>query len=377
MSPDQQAGPRVLHAMLMASFEPGIYQQLAWEQEAAEAENIPWDARIFTSLTVPDPADIMVCWKPAHRIETTRAGAWLAFRRAYYSWLEELAGQYDVVLVRHSPYDPLRPRAVRSLAETVDMVGTVHHTLDVPELRSGTPRPKAALLSAAETLLGPRSIQVADVIVGVTPGIVSYEQGRVRTTPPTLVYPNGAAVAGEVADRRGERPELLFVAGRFRPWHGLDLLLESIPRCDAEFTLHVVGRVEPHLSAGCTDARVVLHGVLPPDEIRRLSSSAWIGVSSLALDRQGMQEATPLKVREYLIAGLPVYAGHRDVFPADSDVFEVGRPDIADIVAFARRTRRMSKQAVRDTAMPYIDKRVLVRQLYRALTRLRGTGQVK
>ena len=41
-------------------------------------------------------------------------------------------------------------------------------------------------------------------------------------------------------------------------------------------------------------------------------ASADVGIGTLGLHRKSMDEASPLKVREYLAVGLPVLYGYRD-----------------------------------------------------------------
>ncbi|MFK5647494.1 hypothetical protein ACI3ET_13325 [Ornithinimicrobium sp. LYQ121] len=374
MSGTDPAGPRVLHTALMSVFEPGIYQQMAWEAEAAAAEGLPWDSRIFTSLQRPDPAQIMVPWRPSRERAQRKSLQWIGLRRAYYAWLRRQAVDYDVLLLRHHAYDPFAAANMRRVACTV---GSVHHTLDVPELRTQRNAVKGLALAGAEAHLGRRNIQAADLLVAVAPEIAAYENARLRTPKPTFLYPNGALVDTEPVDRRGGVPELLFASGSFRPWHGLDLLLESLASSDADFTLHVAGQVDPAMSSGWSDPRVVFHGPLSEGALQELSARAWIGISSLALHRYGMA-GSPLKVRGYLAQGLPVYGGHPDVFPATSQVYRVGEPDVSQMLEFAHQMRAVARETVRGEAARYIDKRILVRDLYTSLsTFARETAQLK
>lgn len=366
--------PRVLHAALMSTFVPGIYQQMAWEAEATAAEGLPWDTRIFTSLQHPDPAGIMVPWRASPAQERLKLRRWVSFRRAYYAWISRLAEDYDVLMLRSHPYDPLAATTMRRLVGTV---ASVHHTFAVPELRTHERRLKGSLLTLAEIPLGRRNIRAVDLVIGVTPEIAEHESGRVPTPRPTLVYPNGAILDGELADRRGAVPELLFASGAFRPWHGLGLLLQSLQTNDADFTLHVAGQVDAVVASGCSDPRVVFHGHLSEADLRELSARAWVGISSLGLHHHHMV-GSPLKVRGYLAQGVPVYGGHPDVFPAESRVYRVGEPDITGILDLAHELRAVSRERIRAEAEPHIDKRILVRDLYTSLSNFtREQAQVK
>jgi glycosyltransferase involved in cell wall biosynthesis len=63
-----------------------------------------------------------------------------------------------------------------------------------------------------------------------------------------------------------------------------------------------------------------LHGELPPEQYRDVLARADVGVGTLALYREGIQEACSLKVREYLAFGLPVVLANTDTdFPSGAE----------------------------------------------------------
>ncbi len=91
-------------------------------------------------------------------------------------------------------------------------------------------------------------------------------------------------------------------------WAGVDkaiALAEAMPELD----LHLVGAGVPD---GPLPANVRVYGRLPRDGYRDVLASADFGIGPLALHRKGMSEASPLKVREYLLHGLPVLTAHED-----------------------------------------------------------------
>lgn len=367
---------RVLHAALLPTFAPGVQQQMLWEQRAAESEGLRWTVRVFT----PYPADHCGELAVNTGLEPRRWGqgsmatptSWLSYRRAFHSWLLSEAQAFDVVMLRHSPFDALRP----SLIEDIPVpVATVHHTLEVPELRliggaAGFARARM------EQYFGSRTLSRAAAIIGVTPEICRYEESRASERTPTIVYPNGVFVGDrpeELLDTRGDTPELIFVASEFDPWHGLDRLIRALGSSSEPMRVHLVGRVPESLRRTILrDSRVELHGALGPTEVSQLLGRAWVGLSSFALERKGMTQACSLKVREYLRAGVPVYAGHVDVFAEDSAFYEVGKPDLADILRYAWKVRSMSRKDIALAARPYIDKQVLVARCSTALAQAFG-----
>jgi hypothetical protein len=77
---------------------------------------------------------------------------------------------------------------------------------------------------------------------------------------------------------------------------------------------------------------VVLHGALPTDQYVRIMQRADAGIGTLALHRNGMSEASPLKVREYLASGLPVIIGYTDTDFKGDQAFILKMPNTEENV---------------------------------------------
>lgn len=353
---------KVLHSVNMIQPVSGILNQMTAEQRSALAENLPWESRIFGPGL--DNANICVPWKGGKK-------AGRAFKSAYYSWLDEKSKEVDVVLLRHTPYDPFQVSWIRRSKRPVFVV---FHTFDVQEVsREGSWQ--GFVKSTAERIIGPKSIRAARGLVAVTPEILDYEFSRGRRVDSELgfVYPNGidCSLPVEFADdRQGNTPEILFVASQFAPWHGLDLLLDAADRSDCPLKIHLVGKMDAETEErASTDPRFVRHGVCSYAEIGCLAAKSWIGLASLAHYRLGMKQACALKVREYLRSGLPVYGGYEEVFPAAFPFYRVGKICLESISKFAREVRDVEREQVFDEAKPLINKADLVKRLYRAISR--------
>ncbi len=149
-------------------------------------------------------------------------------------------------------------------------------------------------------------------------------------------------------------PRLLFLGSSGCAWHGVDKLVAVATRFPS-WHIDIVG-VRQDETRGAWPSNVAFHGFLPQERYRRLIDEADVALGTLALHRIGMVEASPLKVREYLAAGLPVILGHRDTDFPQSAPFILGLPNveqnIADglgqIEAFVRRwkDRRVERPAV-------------------------------
>ncbi|MDO8307743.1 MAG: glycosyltransferase [Actinomycetota bacterium] len=212
----------------------------------------------------------------------------------------------------------------------------------------------------------------------MTQEITDHEVSRIPDAPKlTLVYPNGGADdVTPIADRRSATPELLFAASYFSPWQGLDLLLGSLGSCNKEFILHLAGEMSPRdAEAAGRDPRVVVHGSLSPQEMRKVAEVCWIGVSSLAIERQGFQTACPLKVRDYLAMGLPAVGNHLEVFPEAFPFYARRAPDACSLLEAAHQWRAVSRSEVATTSHPYISKKLILQAFYDELAQAWSNGE--
>lgn len=126
---------------------------------------------------------------------------------------------------------------------------------------------------------------------------------------PVTTIANSIAVDANVPpieNRLTDEAQITFVGSPGCPWHGVDKFVkmaELLP----EYTFHLVGpKVDKSLS------NLIQHGYQNKEGLHSIYSITDISVGSLALHRNGMNEACPLKVREYLSMGIPVILAYRD-----------------------------------------------------------------
>lgn len=360
---------KVLHAAALLSPPSGVLTQMEWEQAAAVQLGLDWTVKMYCPHgSVPESGLVRFSDSIESKMFSPleKAIAWAVFRREYYRWLLSERTHYDVLLLRYYVHDPFQLAFLRRVNRPVFLV---HHALECPELALGTGLGGRAR-AMAEGLLGPFAIRQASGIVGVTQEIAEYESQRAGISAESaIILPNGVLYSDNVAeDRRGSVIELLFVASGFAAWHGLDLLLEAMRNSRQEFVLHVVGNVsDMDLAMAGTDPRVICHGRLDHKAISEIAARCHLGLSSFALFRQQMTQACTLKVREYLMLGLPVYAGYREVLPDSFSYYRNGPCEVDAMLTFARSVMNVSRNDVAEAARPYIDKCMLLGNLYDAL----------
>ncbi len=165
----------------------------------------------------------------------------------------------------------------------------------------------------------------------LTQEIRTWAERISRMCKPFIIAGNGVAIdtvtvkrsCKEVRQMLGvpDATPVLVMAGFSRPWHGVDralALLAELPESSVELWL---------IGAQCDKDRESIKSIaseygvgrsvrvfpwLSKSEAADLVAAAEVGIGPLALDRKHMTEAQPLKVRFYLVLGLPVLFNYRD-----------------------------------------------------------------
>lgn len=359
---------KVLHAASLMTPKTGMLMQMGWEQKAADRSGISWTARMYSPKNAVIDSDIVIFDEKI--VDSGRQGAlqslvrWVSLRYRYHQWVKSIEHNYDVIILRYYVHDPFQLFYVMRCKKPLYFMC---HTLAVEELSlGGGIRPWVR--STLESWIGKLCLNRCDGVLGISEEVVEHESARARQDI-SFKHPfyNGILTdkAGNMAldNRHSTKPEILFVAN-FMPWQGVEELLVSMESNRSEFILHIVGEVRTDLAEKISkDSRLVMHGVLTHDEIRSLAARCWIGLSNLELKKKNMTQNSPLKVRQYLAFGLPVY-GNRDVFPTDFRFYCIGDADINDILEFTEKMRLVSREEVVSDATPLIDKERLVSEMY-------------
>lgn len=164
---------------------------------------------------------------------------------------------------------------------------------------------------------------------------------------PTIVIANGAIISeNKIVPPSGNiRPRFVCLFDRDWPWVGIDKL-RALALALPEFKIDLIGALDPARYGLMGLPNVTIHGRIEDyNALRDLLSHVDIGISTIALHRNRMSEASPLKSREYLSHGIPIITGYDDTdFPRGAD-FLLQLPNTEDnivsnlgaIVNFAAR----------------------------------------
>lgn len=135
---------------------------------------------------------------------------------------------------------------------------------------------------------------------------------------PTAIVPNGIDLKKYTTLDRvngtAEPLRLFFIATPGQPWHGVDLIVEFAKKLP-EMEFHIIGMngVLEISENSCDEfENLFWHGYLKQEQYISIIKNCHVGIGSLALFRNKMYEACPLKVREYLAYGFPIILGYKD-----------------------------------------------------------------
>lgn len=111
-------------------------------------------------------------------------------------------------------------------------------------------------------------------------------------------------------------PHLVFIGSPGYAWHGVDKIM-VLARQIPDVNIDVVGYDRlPDLEP--LPENIKLHGYLGVDQYQKVLAAADAAISSLALHRVELDEASPLKSRECLAFGLPMIIAYKDTDLEDS-----------------------------------------------------------
>jgi len=136
-----------------------------------------------------------------------------------------------------------------------------------------------------------------------------------KLSRPTCVIGNGYDLSSvtPIPAPCNIKPQIIFVGGGGNAlWHGVDKIIVMANNLQ-EFTFHVVGPPRSQFSSyKSLPKNIYFHGYMTKEQLTNLYKIVDVAIGTLALHRNQMEEASPLKVREYLAYGIPVIIGYKD-----------------------------------------------------------------
>jgi len=303
---------RIAYLLQMAdlSTENGIAKKI--HQQAAAWNAAGAQVRIFGQANTPEvwspPAGVTVALFP-------KGSPWRRYRQAGILCAAVRAWSPDIIYFRYAYHAPGLPALFRAFPA-------------IAEVNSDDQREYPLTLGPLKNLYHRLTRhRVLSPILGFVP--VTRELARVAHPfrRPVEVIANAIrldSLPALPAPPPGFPVNLVFIGSARTPWHGLERIGE-LARIFPQWQFHVVGddvSIWPLVSPQPPPPNLTFHGTLPRDRYLPLVAAATAALGTFGLYRKGMQEACPLKVREYLALGLPVIGACADTdIPEDADYY--------------------------------------------------------
>ena len=128
----------------------------------------------------------------------------------------------------------------------------------------------------------------------------------------SAVIPNASIGKSIIKKNKTPHPpiRLLFLGSPNQPWHGIDKMVYLAKMLSTKIELHLVGPSMQDIAHLSPSENIIAHGYC--ENYQNIAKQCHIAIGTLALHRNNMNEACPLKVREYIDAGFPVIIGYTD-----------------------------------------------------------------
>lgn len=284
--------------------------------EVCADSGIPFDGTKGASVHVRALADALQRWGQDLHVFMANPGESHADRSVDVRPLEP--GSLDEAAARLGPPDLVYERYAlghESGLEFARRVGSPF-MLEVNSplvLEASRHRPRK--LGARDAEIERRLFRQADVVSAVSEPLRSYVAGIRGTDRGTLVVRNGcdAATIGPPASLDGGPPHTLVFLGHPKPWHGaheLPPMLAELVRRRHDVRLLLIGGgpgadlvLDRGVQNGVAD-RIDVTGPVPSEKVPRLLREGTVAVAPYPPDP--FFYFCPLKVMEFMAAGLPV-----------------------------------------------------------------------
>ncbi|WP_416673911.1 glycosyltransferase family 4 protein [Egbenema bharatensis] len=262
------------------------------------------------------PADLAAV--PCHKLPKLPKGNTLSREQAALGlnldlrFALEQAGRFDLVYERYS----LWSISGMEFAQERGIPGVLE--VNAPLIEEQSQHRGLVLRSHAEQVAR-RVFQAATLLVAVSDAVADYLRSYLPTDRKVQVIPNGVNPHRFPNDRVAALPHEAFTigfVGTMKPWHGLLTLVDAFTQFQATLPaptrLLLVGdgpdrsAIESALSDRHLGSAVHFTGKVNPTEIPGLLASMDVAVAPYP--QQPQFYFSPLKVYEYMAAGLPVVA---------------------------------------------------------------------
>ncbi len=156
-----------------------------------------------------------------------------------------------------------------------------------------------------------QTMQKADAYVSVSDEIDRQNKQWMADKPATVVCNSIDFSKHSKVIRKNQQnklPKLVFVGAAEYDWNGVDKLMYLASKTVGILEFVLIG-VKPDKTHS---ENVTIYPFLEKEKLPEILASCDVGVATLALHRKELEEASPLKVREYAALGLPMIIAYNE-----------------------------------------------------------------
>jgi len=308
------------YAPVNFGIESGVVKKIVSQVSVWQRMGI--DVKIFAYTSTAE------VWKgvPSNSFEFVSRGS-LAIRLFRVARLVRriIEWQPDVVYMRQGFYYPPLEYLMRRVPTILEV-----NALDVQEARLSLGRVKRTYYFVTRN----RLLRNAAGLVCVTNEIARSFAGF---DVPITVVPNGVDLSAypHLKAPSNHSPRLVFMGHEWDrgkmlafKYHGIDKIL-CLAKAFPRWSFDIVGY---EMRRKGLPSNVRFHGHLGRSEYESVLSGADVAIGTLSLYIESMEEACPLKVREYLAYGIPTIIGYKDTDFSNGAPFLLCLPNTPDNV---------------------------------------------
>ena len=221
-------------------------------------------------------------------------------------------------------------------------------------------------------------------IISVTNEIQKYNLIELNNEIPKVVISNGIDSYKIIQTRfkqfDGKELNMILVASKYSNWHGIERLFESMDNYagSIKLFLNIVGDLKP-IKFKFKDNKhdVKYHSVKNGAELDELFELMNLGIGTLGLFKKGMNEACPLKVKEYCSRGIPFIKAYQDTdidriddfkdfylnFPNDNSLINFEK--VIDFISLLSKDNKSVSERMHDAAVKHLDWKIKMLDYHR------------